>query len=260
MNSTPLILTDDADGIATVTLNRPEAYNALSLPLMRELLAQLKKISAARHIHVVILKGAGRGFCAGHDLKEMTSSQDQKLHDETFQTCSKLMQAITQLPQPVIAQVHGIATAAGCQLVASCDLAIASENTKFATPGVNIGLFCSTPMVALSRTVSRKHAMEMLLLGDMLSAQRAYEIGLINRVVNEESIEESVQTMAKQLATKSPLTIRTGKQAFYHQIDQGLADAYNHCSKVMSCNLNSEDAQEGINAFLNKRPAVWKGC
>ena len=259
MNNTPLILADDTDGIATITLNRPDAYNALSLPLMRELLAQLEEISTARHIHVVILKGAGRGFCAGHDLKEMTSSQDQKLHDETFQTCSELMQGITRLPQPVIAQVHGIATAAGCQLVASCDLAIASENTKFATPGVNIGLFCSTPMVALSRTVSRKHAMEMLLLGDMLSAQRAYEIGLINRVVKEENIEESVRTMAKQLATKSPLTISTGKQAFYHQIDQGLTDAYDHCSQVMSCNLNTEDAQEGIDAFLNKRPAVWKG-
>ena len=260
MTSNPLILTDDSNGITTVTLNRPNAYNALSLSLMKELLTVFEQISTAKHTGVVILKGAGRGFCAGHDLKEISSSKDQKLHDETFQTCSKLMQTITQLPQPVIAQVHGIATAAGCQLVASCDLAIASENTRFATPGVNIGLFCSTPMVALTRSVSRKHAMEMLLLGDMIDAQRAYEIGLINRAVKQEELESSVLAMANQLASKSTMTISTGKQAFYHQINQSLSDAYDHCSKVMSCNLRTEDAQEGIDAFLNKRPAIWKEC
>ena len=258
MNLTPLILRSENEGIATITLNRPVAYNALSLGLMNALMTELERIKESGSVKVVVLKGAGKGFCAGHDLKEMIDSATPELHSKTFQTCSRLMQMFTQLPQPVIAQVHGIATAAGCQMVASCDLAVAADNARFATPGVNIGLFCSTPMVALSRTVSRKHAMEMLLLGDMINAQRAYEMGLINKVVDTDQLDSAVIDIAKQLASKSAMTLRTGKTAFYQQVDQSLADAYEHCSSVMSCNMETEDAQEGIDAFLNKRTAVWK--
>ncbi len=258
--TTETLLREDHDGVATLTLNRPQAYNSLSLELMNALIDELASIADSNQVRVVVIRGSGRGFCAGHDLREMTSAASPDLEERTFRTCSELMLAITRLPQPVIAQVHGIATAAGCQLVATCDLAVASSDSRFATPGVNIGLFCSTPMVALSRAVPRKQAMEMLLLGDMIDAGRALEIGLINRVVDATELAASVSAMAGQIAAKSAHTIRTGKTAFYHQVNQGLEDAYAHCSGVMTCNLNSEDAREGIDAFLNKRKPVWKNC
>ncbi len=259
MTAAPLVLREDNNGISQLTLNRPAAYNALSLALMEALLAELGQIAESDQVRVVLIKGSGRGFCAGHDLKELTAGDDQRLQRQTFETCSALMLAITRLPQPVIAQVHGIATAAGCQLVASCDLAVASDDARFATPGVNIGLFCSTPMVALSRALSRKHTLEMLLLGDMIGARRAYEMGLINRLVPASELQQTSLAMAAQVASKSPLTLRLGKQAFYQQLDQEAETAYQHCSEVMCCNLNSHDAKEGIDAFLNKRPALWKG-
>ncbi|MEH6629048.1 MAG: enoyl-CoA hydratase [Motiliproteus sp.] len=259
MSQEPLVLREDKDRVSYLTLNRADAYNALSVTLMNALIAELNSIAGNDQIGAVVIRGSGRGFCAGHDLKEMMSTDTQAFHDETFQTCSELMLSITRLPQPVIAQAHGIATAAGCQLVASCDLAIASENTRFATPGVNIGLFCSTPMVALTRAVSRKHAMEMLLLGDMIDAQRAYEMGLINRIVGENELEAVTAEMATKIASKSSLVLKMGKQAFYQQLDQSLESAYQHCSKVMTCNLNTEDAREGIDAFINKRKPVWQG-
>ncbi len=259
MHATSLLLRSDQEHVAYLTMNRPQAYNALSLGLMQALIDELTRIGTQADIHVVVLRGEGKGFCAGHDLREMTASHDSHLHDETFQTCSKLMLSITQLTKPVIAQVSGIATAAGCQLVASCDLAIASQDSRFATPGVNIGLFCSTPMVALTRAVARKHAMEMLLLGDFIAADRAYEIGLVNRVVPGQDLEKETTAMARQIAAKSSRAISLGKDAFYQQLDLGLSDAYKHCSAVMSCNMQTEDAQEGIDAFLNKRTPHWTG-
>ncbi len=259
MPETSLLLRSDQDHVAYLTMNRPQAYNALSLDLMQALINELKLIDNQPDIHVVILRGAGKGFCAGHDLREMTASDDSRLHEETFQTCSALMLSITQLSKPVIAQVSGIATAAGCQLVASCDLAVASLDSRFATPGVNIGLFCSTPMVALTRAVAPKHAMEMLLLGDFISAERACEIGLINRAVPAQELETQTTALARQIAAKSTRAISLGKEAFHQQLTLGLNDAYKHCSEVMCCNMQTEDAQEGIDAFLNKRAPRWTG-
>lgn len=253
------ILRQEQEGICTLTLNRPQSYNALSLHCMETLLKELANLAEDSNVKVVILAGAGRGFCAGHDLTELRAHPSREFYQQTFQTCSKLMLALTELPQPVIAQVHGIATAAGCQLVATCDLAVADEQARFSTPGVNIGLFCSTPMVALSRAVSRKQAMEMLLLGEMVPAPRAQEIGLVNRVVPGDQLEQTAQTMAKTIASKSPLTLKIGKKAFYRQIDQDLQGAYDYCSRVMTENMMAQDAEEGIAAFVEKRSPVWKG-
>ncbi|WP_210396312.1 enoyl-CoA hydratase [Motiliproteus sediminis] len=259
MSTNELLLREDQGAITRLTLNRPAAYNALSLELMERLIDEFANIAADTRISVVILRGSGRGFCAGHDLKQMTEGADHELQQRTFATCSRLMMTITELPLPVIAEVHGIATAAGCQLVATCDLAVCSDDARFATPGVNIGLFCSTPMVALTRNIAPKHAMEMLLTGEMISAQRAYEMGLVNRVVTADELPKSVMTLAETLASKSSATLAVGKQAFHAQLPRSLADAYAHCSEVMTCNIQSEDAQEGIDAFLNKRTPRWKG-
>lgn len=253
------ILRQDHNGVCTLTLNRPKAYNALSLHCMETLIEELKKIAEDPAIKVVILAGTGRGFCAGHDLNEMRANPSREFYNLTFKTCSTLMMAITELPKPVIARIHGIATAAGCQLVATCDLAIADEEARFATPGVNIGLFCSTPMVALSRVVSKKQAMEMLLLGEMVSAKRACEIGLINQVVPADQLEATAQKMADTIASKSPLTVKIGKKAFYHQMAKDLGEAYEYCSQVMVKNMMARDAEEGISAFIEKRPPVWTG-
>ena len=253
------ILRHDQKGICTLTLNRPQSYNALSLHCMATLLNALAKIAQDPAIKVVIVAGAGRGFCAGHDLTELRAHPSHEFYRLTFQTCSKLMLALTELPQPVIAQVHGIATAAGCQLVATCDLAVADEGARFSTPGVNIGLFCSTPMVALSRAVSRKHALEMLLLGEMVPAAQAQQIGLINRVVPPNQLQQATQDMAETIARKSPLALKIGKKAFYRQIDQDLPAAYDYCSHVMAENMRAADAKEGIAAFIEKRPPAWKG-
>ncbi len=255
----PLLLRQIQDGIATVTLNRPAARNALSMALMGEMLEAFRALGEDKAVKVVILAAAGPGFCAGHDLKELRSKPKREIYHSVFQRCSQLMQTIVALPKPVIAQVHGIATAAGCQLVATCDLAIAAEEARFATPGVNIGLFCSTPMVALSRAVPNKQAMEMLLTGDMISASRAREIGLINRVVPAGELASATMALARQIAGKSPLVVKIGKEAFYAQKEMGLANAYDYASEIMTTNMMAHDAAEGIDAFIEKRPPVWRG-
>lgn len=254
----PLLRHDEA-GIARLTLNRPQARNALSMALMQALDDALVAIANDPSVHVVVIAGHGPAFCAGHDLREMRGNPEQASAEATFRFCSQMMLRVVNLPKPVIARVHGVATAAGCQLVASCDLAVAADTARFATPGVNIGLFCSTPMVALSRAVPRKHAMEMLLTGDMIDAPRAREIGLVNRVVPEPELDAATHSLATQIAAKSPLALAIGKEAFYRQADLPLADAYAYASAVMTRNMMAHDAAEGIDAFLAKRPPVWTG-
>jgi enoyl-CoA hydratase/carnithine racemase len=249
---------DDA-GVAWLTLNRPAARNALSMALMRTLDAELVAITGDAAVKVVVIGGAGPAFCAGHDLRELRAQPDRAAYQAVFSQCSALMQRIVGLRKPVIARVHGVATAAGCQLVASCDLAVAADTARFATPGVNIGLFCSTPMVALSRAVGRKAAMEMLLTGDLVDATRARDLGLVNRVVAEAELDATVAALAGQIAAKSPLTVAIGKAAFYRQAELPLDQAYAYASDVMVRNMLARDAAEGIDAFLDKRPPVWTG-
>lgn len=255
--SQPLLQRQDHEGVATLTLSRPDAYNSLSLELMQALQAELDHIADDLSVRCVVIRGAGKGFCAGHDLKQMLGEGEEAYYRCTFETCSTLMQRIVSLPVPVIAQVHGVATAAGCQLVASADLAVAADNARFATPGVNIGLFCSTPMVALSRAVQPKHAMELLLTGELISAQRAFEMGLINQQVLADELDASVQALAAKIAAKSRKTLQIGKQAFYRQRELSLAEAYGYCSEVMVGNMLTDDAQEGIDAFIHKRKPEW---
>jgi enoyl-CoA hydratase/carnithine racemase len=244
------------DGVATLTLNRPDQRNALSLQLMRAVTDALHNLRDD-DVRAVILAGAGPAFCAGHDLGEMVGL-DLDGYREVFAVCTTMMKAIHDLSQPVIARVHGIATAAGCQLVAACDLAVASSAARFATPGVKIGLFCSTPMVELSRAVGRKRALELLLTGTPIDAPTAADWGLINRVVEPEELEPATATLAGQIAAASPLIVGIGKQAYYRQIDLNLPDAYSHCQEVMSHNAIALDAQEGMCAFLQKREPVWQ--
>ena len=244
--------------LAIITLNRPERRNALSLELMLELIRCLDDIATDPNIRVVILTAEGKVFSAGHDLTEMTGRTVND-YRRIFDVCTELMQKIQSIPQPVIAQVHGIATAAGCQLVASCDLAVASEEAAFATPGVKIGLFCTTPMVALSRAVGRKRALEMLLTGRMVDARTAVEWGLINRAVPAAELPSETRKLACQVADASSLTVAIGKQAFYSQIDLDQPKAYAYAKEVMTMNALAEDAQEGITAFLEKRAACWSG-
>jgi enoyl-CoA hydratase/carnithine racemase len=254
-----VLLRDDKDGVATLTLNRPAARNALSVGLMTALEDAFAKLGTDETVKVIVIAGAGPAFCAGHDLKEVRANPGRAFYEALFAQCSRVMTAIVRCPKPVIARVHGIATAAGCQLVASCDLAVAAVDARFATPGVNIGLFCSTPMVALSRAVGRKAAMEMLLTGDLISAARAVDIGLINRAVAPGELAESTQKLAAQIASKSPLTLKIGKEAFYRQAEMGLDDAYAYASRTMTENMLARDAEEGIDAFIQKRPPVWEG-
>ena len=254
-----VLLRHNARDIAWLTLNRPKAYNALSGDLMSELISSLNSIANERDIKVVVIKGAGKGFCAGHDLQEMKVNNNETFLENFFEQCCVLMQAIVNLPQPVIAQVHGTAAAAGCQLVASCDLAFADDNATFATPGVNIGLFCSTPMVAVSRKINRKKMMEMLLLGDKIDSKTAVEHGLINRRVPGKLLNKAVSEVANKIASKSPLTLKIGKEAFYKQLEMPLSEAYEYTSKVMIQNMQARDAEEGISAFIEKRLPVWTG-
>ena len=254
-----VLLRHNARDIAWLTLNRPKAYNALSGDLMSELISSLNSIANERDIKVVVIKGAGNGFCAGHDLQEMKVNNNETFLENFFEQCCVLMQAIVNLPQPVIAQVHGTAAAAGCQLVASCDLAFADDNATFATPGVNIGLFCSTPMVAVSRKINRKKMMEMLLLGDKIDSKTAVEHGLINRRVPAKLLNKAVSEVANKIASKSPLTLKIGKEAFYKQLEMPLSEAYEYTSKVMIQNMQARDAEEGISAFIEKRLPVWTG-
>ena len=258
--STSLVLAADDAGVRTLTLNRPEARNALSMALMQALTEALAAAGADPAVKVVVLAAAGPAFCAGHDLKEMRSDPRREAYEAVFARCAGLMKAVVRLPKPVIAKVHAMATAAGCQLVATCDLAIAAEEARCATPGVNIGLFCSTPMVALSRVVGRKPAMDMLLTGRPVEAREAQAMGLVNRVVAASQLDAEVAALAAGIASKSPLTLAIGKEAFYRQMEMGLDEAYAYTAEVMTANMMAADAAEGIDAFITKRPPVWKGC
>ena len=252
-----LRVTRDASA-ARIVLNRPEKRNALSLDLIEEMIAALREVSAQGATRAIVIEGAGPAFSAGHDLSEMIGREREFLA-RLFDQCSVMMQTIHELPQPVIAKVHGIATAAGCQLVAACDLAVAAEGTRFATPGVKIGLFCSTPMVPVSRAVGRKRAMQMLLTGEPIDAATALDWGLVNRVVPPEELESAVTELIHAIARSSTYTVATGKHAFYSQIDRPEDEAYEHCELVMTENALAHDAQEGITAFLQKRDPVWRG-
>ncbi len=259
-----LLLDRPRAGVAVLKLDRPETRNSLSLAMIEALHVAIGDLAKDPSIAAIVLTGSGSVFSAGHDLKELTSHRADAdrgiaFFEETMTRCSAMMQAIVACPKPVIAAVQGTATAAGCQLVATCDLAVAAESAKFATPGVNIGLFCSTPMVALSRNVSRKRAMEMLLLGEMISAKDAAEYGLVNRVVPDREVVETAVGLAAKIAAKSPVTVAIGKAAFYAQAEMGLSEAYAYASRVMVENMMARDAQEGISAFLEKRKPEWSG-
>lgn len=261
MNTQPddILLRTDTDGVATLTLNRPSARNALSTGLMAALQTEIDAIAQDISVRVVVIAANGPAFCAGHDLREVRGTPTREAYEALFAQCSALMLSITRLPQPVIARVHATATAAGSQLVATCDLAVAAETARFATPGVNIGLFCSTPMVAVSRNMGRKQTMEMLLTGDMIDAEAARTGGLINKVVPDAELDDAVSAYARQIVSKSPLTLKIGKEAFYRQLEMPLEDAYTYASEVMVANMLARDAGEGIEAFLEKRDPEWTG-
>ena len=263
MTSTPSVeyrdLLVSTDGpAARITLNRPEKRNALSLELMQELIGALRAVAAHPGTRAIVIDAAGPAFSAGHDLSEMIG-RDEAFLDELFATCTQLMQTIHELPQPVIAKVHAVATAAGCQLVAACDLAVAADGARFATPGVKIGLFCSTPMVPVSRAVGRKRAMQMLLTGEPIDAATALDWGLVNQVVPADQLEEAVDQLVDAIARSSSYTVALGKQAFYDQVDRAEPDAYEHTKAVMTENALAADAQEGMTAFLEKRAPRWTG-
>nr|TFG54362.1 MAG: enoyl-CoA hydratase [Hyphomicrobiales bacterium] len=262
MTDQSAVLTAIENSVLTITLNRPGARNALSRDMMRSLIVALDEAAEDKSVKVIVLAAEGPVFCAGHDLKEMTAHRADhdhglKFYRELFAQCSHLMQTIVRHPVPVIAKVHGIATAAGCQLVASCDLAIAANNVRFATPGVNIGLFCSTPMVALSRNLHRKAAMEMLLTGEFVDAEGAQTLGLVNRVVSPENLDTETDALAKLIASKPAATLRWGKEAYYRQLELGLSAAYDYVGEVMVQNMMDREAIEGIGAFIEKRPPKW---
>jgi len=254
----PLLLREDREGVATLTLNRPKQYNALSEALLRALLAELTAIGEDPAVRVVVLAGAGKAFCAGHDLKEMRQTPKQAYYRELFDLCSETMQTVVRIPQPVIARVHGIATAAGCQLVAQCDLAVAATAARFATSGINVGLFCSTPAVPLSRNVPRKRAFEMLVTGDFIDAETAADWGLINKVVPEAELDAAVAALAAKIVAKSAVAVSTGKRMVYRQLEKPLDQAYAEAAEIMACNMMAEDVAEGIDAFSQKRHPHWK--
>jgi enoyl-CoA hydratase/carnithine racemase len=254
-----VLLREDAGGIATLTLNNPEKLNALSEALLAALQGALDAIAVDAAVRVVVIRGAGKAFCAGHDLREMSRARQQPdgglaAFEALFAACSRMMTSLVRLPQPVIAEVHGIATAAGCQLVASCDLAVAAEGARFGVNGVNIGLFCSTPMVALSRNVPMKRAFEMLTTGEFVEAEEARALGLVNRVVPDAGLAAETRGLAEKIAGKLGPAVRIGKRAFYEQAEMGLSEAYDHAGRVMAANMMRDDTAEGIAAFLEKRP------
>src|SRR5579863_9026893 len=252
------LIVEEESGLVTLTMNRPEKRNALSTAMMKELTDELRAVGQRAEARAVIIAGNGPAFSAGHDLGEL-KGRDLAFYRHEFDLCAQLMLTIQAIPQPVIARVHAIATAAGCQLAATCDLVVAGESASFATPGVRIGLFCSTPMVALTRAVGRKHAMEMLLTGQPVNAHLASEWGLVNRVVPDSDLISETNKLAMQIVEASPLIVGIGKQAFYNQIEKEQAEAYNHTKEVMSQNATTKDAQEGISAFLQKRKPTWSG-
>jgi len=258
----PPLLREDIGNIAVLTLDRPQARNTMSEAMLAALRQELERLAAHKRIRAVVLAANGPAFSAGHDLKELTAHRADPDHGrytrQIMESCSAVMLAILRLPQPVIAAVEATATAAGCQLVATCDLAVASSNAKFCTPGVHIGLFCSTPMVALSRNVGRKHAMEMLFTGDMVSADDAYRIGLVNRVVGPGAARDEALKLARKIAAKSAAVVRLGKEAFYRQLEMNVVDAYNYANEVMLTNMMARDAEEGMSAFVEKRTPIWE--
>ena len=258
----PVLLREDTAGITTLTLNRPGALNALSEQLMAALQAEFDALSVDPHVRVVILRAEGRAFCAGHNLREMQTARTQpdggrEYYNTLFSQCSRLMTSITRLPHPVIAQVHALATAAGCQLVASCDMAVAADHARFGVNGVNIGLFCSTPMVALTRNIARKHAFEMLTTGEFIDAHRAERLGLVNRVVPAEKLAGETRGLAEAVAAKLASAVRIGKRAFYDQAEMTLDGAYAYTGRVMAENMLHRDTAEGVQAFLEKRSPNW---
>jgi len=256
----PLVLRDQEAGVLTLTLNRAERFNPLSSAMIAAIAADLRAIADDPTVRVVILAAGGKGFCAGHDLKEMRLHVgDKQWQRDLFDQCGRMMMSLTTLPQPVIARVHGIATAAGCQLVSMCDLAVAADSATFALPGVNMGVFCSTPAVGVARNVGRKRAMELLLTGEPIDAHTALAWGLVNRVVSRAALDEEIRHFTDIILARSPATIRLGKQAFYQQVERPLEDAYSMMSETMACNLLLDDAAEGMDAFLAKRSAVWRG-
>ncbi len=256
-NQESVLLREDRDGIATLTLNRPEQFNALSGELLERLQAELDALAQDASVRVVVIAARGRGFCAGHDLKEIRALGAQERIEALFRKCSKVMTSLVSLPQPVIARVHATATAAGCQLVAQCDLAVAAEVAKFAVSGVNFGLFCSTPSVALARNVGRKQAMEMLLTGEFIDAPTAKAHGLVNRVVPSDQLDAEVSKLAALIASKPQGAVAAGKRQFYQQLEMGLEGAYRLASEVISCNAASDEGREGMDAFLEKRKPNW---
>jgi len=258
-STTGLVLRDDHRSVATLTLNRPAQYNALSMALLMELQTILDVISRDTTVRAIVITGAGKAFCAGHDLKEMRAHPEHAFIQDVFRRCSDLMLTLTRMPQPVIARVHGIAAAAGCQLVAQCDLAVATTEARFAVSGINVGLFCATPSVALARNVPRKLAMEMLLTGEFIDAARALDQGLINRVVAADALDKTVAHLTDAIISKTPGAVAAGKKVFYEQLDAGLAEAYALATDTMVCNMMTADAAEGIDAFIQKRPPQWPG-
>jgi enoyl-CoA hydratase/carnithine racemase len=254
-----ILLREEQGGVVTLTLNRPARFNALSEEMLSALQEALDDLKQDEAVRCVVIAASGKAFCAGHDLKQMRANPRQDYYDALFAQCSRVMQAIVNLPVPVIARVHGMATAAGCQLVASCDLAVAAESATFAVSGINVGLFCSTPAVALSRNVSPKHAFDMLVTGRFISSAEALSFGLVSRVAPDTDLDEAVAALTASICAKSPVAIRTGKAMFGRQRSMSLEEAYSYAGNVMACNMMAEDAAEGIDAFIEKRKPVWKG-
>jgi enoyl-CoA hydratase/carnithine racemase len=254
----PVLLREEREGVVTLTLNRPLQFNSLSEEMLTELQAALDSIAGDAKSRVVVIAGAGKAFCAGHDLKQMRANPGKSYQQKLFKQCGRMMMTLTEMPQPVIARVHGIATAAGCQLVAMCDLAVAVEGAKFAVSGINLGLFCSTPSVALARAMGRKQAMEMLLTGEFIDAAEAQRRGLVNRVVAPEQLDAEVKKLTDSISAKSAVAVGMGKQLFYRQLEMGLEGAYQLAAETMACNMMAEDAGAGIDAFMEKRKPEWK--
>ena len=258
MNPTAPVLTEqDARGVVTLTLNRPQSFNALSAAMLDGLQAAIDRVAADASVRVVVIQAAGKAFCAGHDLKEMRTEPSLPYYEQLFAQCGRFMMSIQQLPVPVIARVQGMATAAGCQLVAQCDLAVASREARFAVSGVNLGLFCSTPSVALSRNLQRKAAFEMLVTGDFISAEEARVRGLVNRVVDADQLDGAVDALVQRIVSKPRVAIAMGKALFYRQLELGLQAAYDDAAQTMACNMMEPSALEGVQAFIDKRPPRW---
>lgn len=256
--ATPTLQRLDHQGVVTLTMNAPAQFNTLSETMLKALHVALNDIAEDQHVRCVVLAAEGKAFCAGHDLKQMRANPDKAYYQALFARCSDVMQAIVNLPVPVIAKVQGIATAAGCQLVASCDLVVAARSARFAVSGINVGLFCSTPAVALSRNVTPKRAMEMLLTGEFISAEQAAEWGLINRVTEDESLDEATHELTASICAKSAVAVRTGKAMFARQLAMPLGEAYAYAGEIMACNMLADDVGEGIDAFIAKRPPQWR--